>query len=112
MLHRERGELYARIEVNVLAMFARGVEDEVAALPEEMIGPTAAMTLGLREVQALLRRELTREEATSRMIQATRRYARRQMTWFRNQHAFPLLSLSALSEDQAIREALRQLQND
>ena len=110
LLTREREELSARIGRNVRMMFERGVEREVAALPEEKTGPTAAMALGLREIRALLHGELSRGEAEESITTATRRYAKRQKTWFRNQHAFPSLDLSRFaSEERALEEALRLL---
>lgn len=110
LVTRDREELNARIEANVRAMFDRGVEAEVAALPEEEVGPTAAMTLGLREIRALLRGEISREAAIEAITVATRRYAKRQMTWFRNQHSFPVLNLSRFADhEQAIEEALQLL---
>jgi tRNA dimethylallyltransferase len=110
LVTRDREELNARIAANVAAMFERGVEAEVAALPEEKVGPTAAMTLGLREIRALLRGEISRAEAIEAITLATRRYAKRQMTWFKNQHDFPILNLSEFSDlDQAVKQALQLL---
>ena len=111
LVTRDGEDLSARIEANVTAMFGWGVEAEVAALPGEKIGPTASMTLGLREIRALLRGELSRAEAIGVITKATRRYAKRQMTWFRNQHVFPMLDFSRLSSpDLALEEALRLVQ--
>ena len=108
LLMREREEIAARIRRNVRRMFERGVEEEVSALPGEKIGPTAAMALGVSEIRALLRGELSRVEAEESIASATRRYAKRQMTWFKNQHAFPTLDLSTMkSEEMAFEEALR-----
>ena len=109
LLIREREDLYARIEAHVQAMFARGVDAEVAALPQDQIGSTASMTLGLRDIQALVSGEITRDEAIARITVATRRYAKRQITWFKNQHSFPTLNLSPSSSDQALKEALNLL---
>ena len=95
LVTRDREDLNARITTNVEAMFEQGVEREVGSLPEEKIGPTAAMTLGLRELRALNCGEITRDEAKEAIASATRRYAKRQMTWFANQHEFPVLNLSA-----------------
>lgn len=107
---RERGELNARIDANVAKMFVSGVEAEVAALPEENTGPTASMTLGLQDVRSLLRGECSRAEAIASIGSMTRRYAKRQMTWFRHQHDFPILNLSHFPEaDQDFTEALRLL---
>jgi tRNA dimethylallyltransferase len=108
LITRDREELSARIQANVLSQFEQGVEVEVAAMPEERIGPTASMTLGLREIRAVLRGEVTRIHAIEAITTATRRYAKRQMTWFRNQHSFPTLNLSSFPDhDQAVEEALR-----
>lgn len=105
---REREELRKRIAANVEAMFSRGVEHEVAALPEKNTGPTASMALGLREIRSLIRGEVTKEEARETIISATRRYAKRQMTWFRNQHEFPALDPGCFSNtDAAVEELLR-----
>jgi tRNA dimethylallyltransferase len=94
LLTRERDDLNRRIEANVESMFARGVEAEVATLPEERVGPTATATLGLREIRSLLRGETGRAEAVAAIVAATRRYAKRQGTWFRNQHSFTELILA------------------
>lgn len=95
LLLRERGELYARIDERVRAMFRSGVVDEVRrSLAEGPIGPTAAQALGLREVQALLRGEIDKPAAVARLQQATRRYAKRQLTWFRRDRNFEQLNLT------------------
>ena len=109
LIARERGELNRRIAANVDAMFAEGVEAEVAALPEEKTGPNASMTLGLREIRALQRGEIARGEAISRITMATRRYAKRQMTWFRNQHDFTPLDAGRFSGSEAAVEKILRL---
>ncbi len=107
---RDRSELHERIAANVEAMFAAGVEAEVGAIPTENIGPTASGTLGLREIRALRDGALTREAAMERIVVATRRYAKRQETWFRNQHDFPSLNLTRFRDPEAaVAEALRLL---
>jgi tRNA dimethylallyltransferase len=112
LLTRNREELNARIEAHVQSMFHQGVEDEVAALPEQYVGPTASMTLGLREIRSLLRNEITRKEAIEAISSSTRRYAKRQMTWFGHQHDFPKLNLSLFSDpEKSFAEALRLLQS-
>jgi tRNA dimethylallyltransferase len=109
-IHRDKEDLHARITANVAAMFTHGVEAEVAALPEKKIGMTARMMLGLREIQALQCGKISRTEAMAAITLATRRYAKRQMTWFRNQHSFPQLNLSHFTlPDQPLEEALRLL---
>jgi tRNA dimethylallyltransferase len=109
LIVREREELRERIAANVETMFSRGVDAEVGALPEECTGPTASMALGLREIRSLIRGEVTKAEAQEAILSATRRYAKRQMTWFRNQHAFPALDPGRFSNAEAAAEELLRL---
>lgn len=89
---RDRAELYQRINLRVEKMFRDGVGEEVRALPDP--GPTAGKALGLREIQELLAGELSESECIARIQQATRRYAKRQLTWFQRQSNFEPLNLS------------------
>jgi tRNA dimethylallyltransferase len=99
-LERDRAELYARIDQRVEQMFAAGVVEEVRAARN--IGPTAEKTLGLREIRGLIAGEISRTECIARIQQATRRYAKRQLTWFRRQTNFPSLNLSAHDPAEAV----------
>jgi tRNA dimethylallyltransferase len=100
LVDRHRAELYARIDQRVEEMFAAGVVDEVRAAKN--IGPTAEQTLGLREVRSLIAGEISETECIAKIQQATRRYAKRQLTWFRRQTNFPSLNLSAHRPDEAV----------
>jgi tRNA dimethylallyltransferase len=95
LLIRDRTELHERIEKNVRAMFEAGVVEEVRALGGE-IGPTATRAIGLREIQALIRGEITRADCEAAMVIATRQYAKRQLTWFRHQTTFRPLDLTGM----------------
>ncbi len=81
----DRGTLHDRIERRVDAMFEAGFVDEVRRLVGEGLreGRTAGVAIGYREVTAYLDGELTLEEARERTVVATRRFARRQDSWFR-----------------------------
>lgn len=103
-LTRERGELYERIDRRTEAMFAAGVIEEVRALGE--VGPTASQTLGLREIRAHLAGSITREECVTAIQQATRHYAKRQLTWFRRETAFRTLNLSGISDPKMLIDEL------
>lgn len=87
LLELERAELDRRIDERVHAMIRAGLVDEVRALLDAGVPADApAMTAtGYREIVAHLRGELSLEEAVARIQRATRQYARRQLTWFRNQ---------------------------
>lgn len=84
-LDRPRADLDARIERRVDAMFRAGFVDEVRGLVEAGFGPElrSLQAIGYRLVAAALAGETTIDEARTRMKTATRRYARRQRTWFR-----------------------------
>ena len=81
----DRPTLHERIERRVDAMFAGGLVDEVRRLLDEGLreGRTAGVAIGYREVTAYLDGELTLDEARERTVVATRRFARRQDSWFR-----------------------------
>lgn len=97
---RDRQELYARIDRRVEKMFADGVVEEVRTLGE--LGPTAEKALGLREIRALLAGEISEAECMARIQQGTRRYAKRQLTWFQRQDNFEPLNLSSHGYPEAI----------
>jgi tRNA dimethylallyltransferase len=100
LLSRERTELYARINRRVEEMVADGVVEEVRAVKN--LGPTAEKTLGLREIRALLAGEISQAECIAKIQQATRHYAKRQLTWFQRQTNFAALNLSAHRTSEAI----------
>ncbi len=91
-LYRERDDLYARIDARVEEMFARGVSEEVRAAGT--IGATAAQTLGFSQLRAYLAGAINERECIAQIQQATRRYAKRQLTWFRRQTNFAPLNLT------------------
>src|SRR5205807_2960245 len=99
-IERDRAELYARIDQRVEQMFAAGVIEEVRTAKD--IGPTAEKTLGLREIRALLAGEISQAECIARIQQLTRRYAKRQLTWFQRQTNFAPLNLSAHRTSEAL----------
>ena len=113
---RERDELYNRINRRVKAMFDDGVIEEVRGAGG--MSETASKMIGLREIRELLdgpaaagsilsasRTDSSRgEQCVAAIQQATRRYAKRQLTWFRRQTNFQPLNLSLLSQNEAVKE--------
>jgi tRNA dimethylallyltransferase len=87
VLDPPRGELIAAIEHRVDAMLAAGALDEVRRLEARGLDPElpAMKAVGVPELRAHLRGEMDLDEAARRMKTATRRYAKRQTTWFRRQ---------------------------
>jgi tRNA dimethylallyltransferase len=109
LVTRGREDLNARIAENVREMFRQGVMDEVRGLG--VVSKTAEMAIGLRDIRAHLRGEITLEECQENMIKATRRYAKRQLTWFRNQFNFWPIDLTGLQHrhDLPVSTALEYL---
>ena len=82
-LHVDRPELDRRIDARVDRMWARGFEAEVRGLPRLREGKTASRALGYRQMLGFLDGDLTLEQAREQTVRATRRFARRQESWFR-----------------------------
>jgi len=96
----DREDLAVRIDQRTEAMFAAGVVEEVRAAGG--IGPTAQQAIGWREITAHLRGECSLAEAKEAIAAATRRYAKRQRTWFRREPLFTPLSPDALEPIMAL----------
>ena len=80
-----RAELYARIDRRVDEMLAQGLVEEIQGLLAAGTPPTATslQAIGYKEPMAALRGEMTMQEAVEKIKQESRRYAKRQLTWFR-----------------------------
>ena len=81
----ERAELYRRIDARAAAMFAEGLLEETSSLLDAGYSPQlkSLQTIGYREAVRFLSGEISREQALGELQLATRRYAKRQLTWFR-----------------------------
>ncbi|MGK5171644.1 tRNA (adenosine(37)-N6)-dimethylallyltransferase MiaA [Geodermatophilus sp. CPCC 205761] len=88
-LDRDPAELDERVAVRVQRMWAAGFVAEVAALAADGLreGPTASRALGYAQVLAQLDGDLAADEARERTVTATRRFVRRQRSWFRRDAA-------------------------
>jgi tRNA dimethylallyltransferase len=86
---RQSAELDERVAVRVDRMWAAGFVAEVEALAADGLreGPTASRALGYAQVLAQMSGELTPDEARERTITTTRRFVRRQRSWFRRDKA-------------------------
>jgi tRNA dimethylallyltransferase len=102
---RDRDELRNRIAANVDAMFASGVVEEVKAA--QHAGDGASRAIGFREILQFVRGELSESACKAAMVQASQRYAKRQLTWCRTQFIFRSLNLTGLpSPDDTLSAAL------
>ena len=80
----DRQKLYDRINLRVDIMIEQGLIEEVKTILKKYSEfPTAMQGLGYKEVVQYFKKEITKEEMIEKIKQETRRYAKRQMTWFR-----------------------------
>ena len=107
----ERSELYRRINLRVDIMLEMGLIDEIRALLASGIPPrcTAMQAIGYKEFVAALNGECTMEEAADQVRMFSRRYAKRQLTWFRRNNAIHWLVREAEQSSEEILEQARQL---
>ncbi len=84
-LNPPRPVLYHRCDSRFLKMLEQGAVDEVKTLME--LHPTGGIlkALGVREIDAYVQGKITKEEMIRQVSQSTRRYAKRQVTWFKHQ---------------------------
>jgi tRNA dimethylallyltransferase len=87
VIEPERDRLYARCDARFETMLERGALDEVRALIARGLDPDLPVmkAVGVRELAAHLRGEISLAQAAELARRETRRYAKRQLTWLRNQ---------------------------
>lgn len=85
----DRAQLYARIDLRAKQMFDEGLAAEVQALLASGVpdNATSMQAIGYKEVVRALRGECSMDEALAEVQQSSRRYAKRQLTWFRRNEA-------------------------
>ena len=91
----DRETLYTACDARFEHMMVCGALDEVRTLLARNLDPDlpAMKILGVRELAAYLKGEISLDEAKEKAKQATRNYAKRQVTWFRNQWTSPELCI-------------------
>lgn len=108
-LTRDRPELYERINKRVDQMLLDGLVDEVTQLigryPHQ---PTALQALGYKEIVWYLQNKMSLEEAVEVLKRDTRRYAKRQLSWFRRNSRIHWFNLSD-SEPMEIKDKVIKL---
>lgn len=87
LLNMDREKLYERINIRVDEMIKAGLIDEVKGLIDEGYSPSlvSMQGIGYKEVAMYLNNEITLEQCIEKIKQGTRRFAKRQITWFKNQ---------------------------
>jgi tRNA dimethylallyltransferase len=108
-----RADLYARIDLRVDLMMKDGLVEEIQGLLDRGTPPTATslQAIGYKEPMAALRGEMTMEEAVERIKQESRRYAKRQLTWFRrNKKIHWIIQKAPLNFADTWNEAVKHMQ--
>ena len=107
-VHEERAVLVERLDRRVVQMWADGLLNEARALAGEGLaeGPTASRAIGYAQALAQLSGELTEAEAIASTQALTRRYARRQVSWFKRLPDVHWVSSAESSDPEVLRRLL------
>lgn len=110
-LSMSRERLYARIDGRVDQMVAAGLVDEVRALAARGLSHelTAGQAIGYKEVLEALSGSCTLDEAVERVKLRTRRYAKRQLSWFRHDPRVRWIDLDEVDCEEAARRIVAEL---
>ena len=110
----DRAALYARIDARVDAMAAAGLFDEVERLLAAGLSPesTAMQAIGYKETADCLLGRCTREEAVEAIKRASRRYAKRQLTWLRRDAGLHWIAWDGAPDIPAAAEEVAALWRD
>ncbi len=112
VVHMERQKMYERIEVRIDLMVEDGLLPEVKNLLDMGYTPdlVSMQGIGYKEFMPYLRGETTLEESLTELKIATRRFAKRQLTWFNRQVEGKWVNVSELGMDLALKEVLVDLE--
>lgn len=102
----DRAELYSRIDRRVELMMDMGLLDEAAKLRAEGLSPQAAQAIGYKELFPCLDGEKSLDACLDDLKRATRRYAKRQLTWWRRDSRVRWLMIDELSKTELYSRAL------
>lgn len=108
----DRAFLYDRIDRRVDLMLDSGLLDEARAFYREHPGDTACAAIGYKELLPYLRGEAPLGECVDHLKRATRRYAKRQLTWFRRDPAVRWFEIDRLSFEEILGSALAIIDKD
>ena len=109
--HAERGQLVARLDERVVQMWVDGLVAEVEHLIPLGLerGVTARRAIGYAQALGQLRGELTEAEAIGETQALTRRYARRQVSWFRRYESSIVVDVSSPESEAAVSSLVERV---
>ena len=111
--YRNRENLYERIGRRVDAMAEAGLLEEARAVRQQRLTATAAQAIGYKELYDWMDGTLPLEEALENLKRSTRRYAKRQLTWFGADARIRWIEPDALQAGETVTEqAMKIIEND
>jgi len=112
--HTDRDELVRRLDQRVIHMWAEGLVDEVAALVPLGLdqGVTARRAIGYAQALGQLHSELTQDQAIAETQTLTRRYARRQVSWFKRYESSTVLDVTAPESHTQVSDLIQRVVAD
>lgn len=108
--YRDRQKLYDRINKRVDLMLEAGLENEARQMLGKQ-GLTASQAIGHKELQPYIDGNITLDEAVEGLKRETRRYAKRQLTWFRRNENINWLYADEMSRDELVEKAVDLAKN-
>lgn len=108
--YKDRQKLYDRINKRVDLMLDAGLENEARQMLGKQ-GLTARQAIGHKELQPYIDEKITLDEATENLKRETRRYAKRQLTWFRRNENINWLYADEMSRDELVEKAVDLAKN-
>ena len=108
-LTRDREELYDRINRRVEIMIAKGLVGEAKKVYNKYTEKLHKISsIGYKELFMHFDGKITLDEAVEEIKKESRRYAKRQMTWFRKEKDYIICNLSEMSENEVLNEILKR----
>ena len=108
--YKDRQKLYDRINKRVDLMLEAGLENEARQMLGKQ-GLTARQAIGHKELQPYIDGNITLDEAVEGLKKETRRYAKRQLTWFRRNENINWLYADEMSRDELVEKAVDLAKN-
>lgn len=109
---KDRQYLYDRINLRVDRMIETGLIEEAIAFFQSEVSATAAQAIGYKELKSYIDSLVSLQEATEKLKMESRRYAKRQLTWFRKNDNINWLYIDEMSSDELICAACSIIENE
>lgn len=111
-LTRSRKVLYERINLRVDLMFEQGLVDEVRGLMDQGLSDalTSMQAIGYKEIIDALRGAITMDEARELIKMRSRRYAKRQLSWFKRDDRIVWFDMDEFTIDEVVADIYRRIE--